>query len=68
MRSLTIPDWCERHKVSRAHFYNLLKAGKAPRIMKIGAAVRITEDADREWCRAREDDAATFPKDGRAAR
>ncbi|WP_082173204.1 helix-turn-helix transcriptional regulator [Methylobacterium platani] len=57
MQSLTIHEWCERHKLSRASFYNLLKAGKAPRIMKVGAAVRITDDADRDWCRAREADA-----------
>lgn len=57
MQSLTISQWCERHKLSRASFYNLMKAGKAPRIMKVGSAVRITDDADRDWCRAREADA-----------
>ena len=59
MQSLTILEWCERHKLSRASFYNLMKAGKAPRIMKVGSAVRITDDADRDWCRAREAEAVS---------
>jgi predicted DNA-binding transcriptional regulator AlpA len=54
MQSLTIPEWCARHQISRALFYNLMKAGKAPRIMKVGSAVRIRDEADRDWCRARE--------------
>jgi predicted DNA-binding transcriptional regulator AlpA len=52
--SLTIDQWCEKHNLSRSTFYKLKKVGKAPRILKVLEAVRITEDADREWCAARE--------------
>ena len=55
--SLTIDQWCEKHNLSRSTFYKLKKLGKAPRIIKVLEAVRITEDADREWCAAREAEA-----------
>jgi hypothetical protein len=55
--SFTIDQWCERHHLSRSTFYKLRKLGKAPRIIKVLEAVRITEDADREWCAAREAEA-----------
>lgn len=58
MRAYTIPEWCALRKISRATFYNLIKAGKAPRTMKIGRAVRISEEADRDWVRACEAAAA----------
>lgn len=57
MQSLTIAEWCARHKLSRATFYNLAQAGKAPRIMKVGRSVRISEAADAEWLSAREAEA-----------
>jgi hypothetical protein len=56
--SLTIDQWCKQHNLSRSTFYKLRKVGKAPRIIKVLEAVRITEDADREWCAAREAEAA----------
>lgn len=59
MQSLTIPEWCARHKLSRASFYNLARVGKAPRIMKVGRSVRISEAADAEWLRAREFEASS---------
>ncbi|WP_182179543.1 helix-turn-helix transcriptional regulator [Methylobacterium radiotolerans] len=57
MQSLTIPEWCARHKLSRQSFYNLARVGKAPRFMKVGRSVRISEAADAEWLRAREAEA-----------
>ena len=60
MASKTISQWCDSHHLSRSCFYNLQKAGKAPRIMRIGTAVRITDDADREWQSARERDSAAL--------
>lgn len=55
--SLTIDQWCEKHNLSRSTFYKLRKIGKAPRIIKVMECIRITEDADREWCAAREAEA-----------
>lgn len=59
MQVWTIPEWCERRKICRASFYNLVRAGKAPRILKVGRSVRISEAADAEWLRAREAEAVS---------
>ncbi|MFC3691080.1 helix-turn-helix transcriptional regulator [Chenggangzhangella methanolivorans] len=59
MQSLTIEDWCKRHGLCRSTFYNLQKAGKGPRLMKVGAVTRISETADREWVAEREAEAIT---------
>jgi hypothetical protein len=55
--SLTIDEWCEKHRLSRSGFYKLKKVGKAPRLMEVLNRVRISEDADRELCAAREAEA-----------
>jgi predicted DNA-binding transcriptional regulator AlpA len=47
--SYSIPAWCARRKVSRATFYNLKAAGKAPRLLKVGNRVTITAESDQEW-------------------
>ncbi|WP_018260002.1 hypothetical protein [Methylobacterium sp. WSM2598] len=56
MSSKSIEDWCRSHGLSRSTFYNLKKIGKAPRTFNVGSAVRITDEADRDWCRARENE------------
>jgi predicted DNA-binding transcriptional regulator AlpA len=52
----TIEQFCTRYSISRATFYNLLKAQKGPRLMRIGSTVRISDEAALEWQRARESD------------
>ena len=47
----TIPEFCARHSISRATFYNLKKVGKAPRTMELGSAQRITKEAAADWRR-----------------
>ncbi|MGB3490752.1 MAG: helix-turn-helix domain-containing protein [Xanthobacteraceae bacterium] len=54
MTSLTISEFCAAQKISRAYFYLMMKAGKAPRSYKLGKTTRISEDAVREWIAARE--------------
>jgi predicted DNA-binding transcriptional regulator AlpA len=51
---MTIPEWCRKHRVSRSMWYRLKDEGRAPRTIKLGVAVRITDEADREWQAARE--------------
>jgi predicted DNA-binding transcriptional regulator AlpA len=53
----TIDEWCQKNRLSRSTFYKLKKAGKAPRLAKVLEAVRITEEADKEWVKAREAEA-----------
>jgi predicted DNA-binding transcriptional regulator AlpA len=61
--SLTVDEWCERHRISRSMYYKLKSSGKGPRTMNIGAAVRITEEADREWVIVRERETAAAEVD-----
>ncbi|MCJ2021188.1 helix-turn-helix domain-containing protein [Methylobacterium sp. E-065] len=62
MQVWTIAEWCALRKISRPTFYNLIKRGTAPRTMRIGRAVRISEDADLEWVRACEAPSAARTK------
>lgn len=57
-RALSIPEFCERNNFSRAHFYNIVKAGIGPRVMRVGKRVLITPSAAAEWRRERETEAA----------
>ncbi|PTE11547.1 transcriptional regulator [Mesorhizobium helmanticense] len=57
--ALTIPEFCQANRISRGSFYNLKKAGKAPRLMVVGNRVLISPEANAEWRLAREQDALT---------
>jgi predicted DNA-binding transcriptional regulator AlpA len=48
----TIEGFCYRQSLSRSHFYNLRKAGRAPRISRCGRRLIITSDAEVEWQRS----------------
>ena len=48
-RDLTIRQWCAKRNISRAGFYKMKKAGRAPRVIENGGLRRITREADREW-------------------
>jgi predicted DNA-binding transcriptional regulator AlpA len=56
--ALTIPEFCQANRISRGSFYNLKKAGKAPRLMIVGNRVLISPEANAEWRIAREQEAA----------
>jgi predicted DNA-binding transcriptional regulator AlpA len=45
----TIDEFCQAHAISRATFYNLLKRGTGPRVMKVGARTLVSETAAAEW-------------------
>lgn len=53
----SIPEFCAAHCISRATFYNLIKAGQAPRLMAVGGRKLVSREAAAEWRRAREADA-----------
>jgi len=55
--SYTISDFCRSEQISRAFFYKLQREGKGPRTFNLGAMVRISADAIREWRQAREAEA-----------
>jgi predicted DNA-binding transcriptional regulator AlpA len=55
----SVAQFCASHGISRALFYKLQKAGRAPAIMKISAnRVAISREAAEKWRREREAEAA----------
>lgn len=53
-RDPSVLGFCQRHQISRSHFYNLLARGEGPRIFRIGKLVRVSAEAEAEWVRQRE--------------
>jgi predicted DNA-binding transcriptional regulator AlpA len=51
----TIEEFCEEHRFSRAFFYKLLKAGKAPRITRVGSRRYVSDEAAAVWRQAMDD-------------
>jgi predicted DNA-binding transcriptional regulator AlpA len=47
----TIDQWCERRGISVTTFYKWEKRGRAPVVIRIGGAARITAHHDAEWVR-----------------
>ena len=54
----TIPQFCDGHNISRTHFYQLIKDGKAPRLMKVGRRTLISQEAAAEWRKRMESETA----------
>src|SRR5262245_51680564 len=52
--AFSIPEFCRRHGISRAHFYNLAKSGDAPALMRVGRRTLISAEAAAEWLRRME--------------
>jgi hypothetical protein len=55
--SRSIADWCKHRGISRAKFYQLDKAGLAPRTFHIGTKRIVSPIADAEWIRERDAEA-----------
>lgn len=51
----TIAQFCADHNISRTHFYQLIKDGKAPRLMKLGRRVLVSAEAAADWRRQLEE-------------
>ena len=47
--ALSIVEFCAAHNICRASFYNLLRAGTGPRVMRVGRRTLISVTAAREW-------------------
>jgi predicted DNA-binding transcriptional regulator AlpA len=47
-------EFCHRHAISRSAFYNSLKNGTGPRIMRLGTRVLVSKEAAEQWRRDRE--------------
>jgi predicted DNA-binding transcriptional regulator AlpA len=45
----SVREWCKRRGICVATFYNRLKFGEMPKIIKIGRRTIITAEASEEW-------------------
>lgn len=54
-KAYSIKEFCAQHGISRNLFYTLIKAGKAPRTLKLGKRRLISEEAAAEWRKACEE-------------
>ena len=50
----TVDEFCHSHRISRGTFYNLLKIGRGPSIMKVGARTLVSAEAAADWRRKME--------------
>jgi hypothetical protein len=50
----TIEEWCKKRRITKPHFYELLKLGLAPKTMKLKKRRTISSQADAEWQAERE--------------
>ena len=50
----TVKQFCGANQISHVHFYELLKRGLGPRVMKVGRRTLITLHAEAEWHRRME--------------
>jgi hypothetical protein len=51
-KAFSVSEFCDRHNLSRAFFYELKKQGKAPRVTELGAKRLITEEDETTWRQA----------------
>jgi hypothetical protein len=54
VKTYTLEQWLNLRNFSRPFWYVLKKRGEAPRHFQVGRCVRITEEADVEWLKARQ--------------
>jgi hypothetical protein len=56
--AFTIDEFCKAFRISRAHYFNMQKAGETPRVMHVGKRVIISRQAAADWVADREAAAA----------
>ena len=55
--AMSVADFCTFHSISKPTFYEMIKRGLGPKIMKVGARTLISTEAAAEWRRKMEDGA-----------
>jgi hypothetical protein len=51
--AFTIAEFCNEHRISVSHYYDLRKEGLGPKEMVLGSRRVISAEAAAEWRRAR---------------
>lgn len=59
-QAYTIAQFCADHNISRTHFYQLIKDGRGPRMMKLGRRTLISVEAAVDWRRQIERETKAF--------
>jgi predicted DNA-binding transcriptional regulator AlpA len=54
----SVSEFCQAHGISRGMFYNLVRDGRGPRVMKVGTRTLISHEAAADWRRQMEAEAA----------
>lgn len=52
--AFSVAEFCEKHRITKPTFYELVKRGTAPRIMKVGRRTLISIEAAADWRRQME--------------
>lgn len=47
----TVAQFCADHCISRTHFYQLVKDGRGPRLIKLGRRTIVSAEAAADWRR-----------------
>lgn len=63
----SVDEFCEAHRITKVFFYQQIKAGTGPRIMKVGRRTLISVEAAGDWRREREEATASLLSLGKAA-
>jgi hypothetical protein len=50
----SVDGFCRAHSLSRSKFYEMLRSGEGPRVMKCGAKTLVSVEAARDWRISRE--------------
>jgi hypothetical protein len=49
---MTILEFCQKHRFSRALLYKQIAAGKGPKVSKVGDRSIITAESEAAWLRS----------------
>ena len=55
----SVAEFCREHGISRGLFYNMLREGRGPRVIKAGRRTLISREAAEDWRRRMEGAAQT---------
>ena len=53
-QTYSVTEFCQEHGISRGLFYQVLREGRGPRIMKVGKRTLVSQEAAEEWRRRME--------------
>jgi predicted DNA-binding transcriptional regulator AlpA len=49
--ALSVPEFCEAVRISQSYFFQLMREGNGPKIMKVGSRTLISIEEAAAWCR-----------------